>query len=166
MHETKLPEIKNYENKEPKNIKLDNFEINNLLDETDKDIESIVLKRFEYELIKNNRLKLQESFEKETVEKHFDILESSKSFKLLKDFKDKTTHQYIDNSATNNNLRQLIDQKFKVYEHDFRIEWRPLETMPFNPASRDCGTMYPSENGEDLYLFGGRGHELFNQICK
>lgn len=38
--------------------------------------------------------------------------------------------------------------------------------MPFNPQSRDSATLTPSEYGDDLYLFGGRGHELFNQINK
>lgn len=51
------------------------MEISNLLDETDKDIESIVLKRFEHELVKNNRLKHDASFEKETLDKHLDIVE-------------------------------------------------------------------------------------------
>jgi len=168
MHTTKLPDIKiNDQNNKGDNNKpnmLDQLNINNLLDDTDRDIESIVLKRFEHELIKNNKTKLQASFEKETFEKQSYILESSKSFNLLEYFKDKTKHN--DYTKSNTNIRQLIDQKFKCYENEFRIEWRHLETMPFNPHSRDSGTLIPSENGEDLYLFGGRGHELNNSICK
>lgn len=53
------------------------------------------------------------------------------------------------NSQSNKNLRSLIDQKFALYEHDFRIEFRHIETTPFNPPARD-GASFTTDGKNEL----------------
>lgn len=153
---SKLPEIKI--NEKDKILKYQ--ETNQVIDDMDRDVESIVLKRFEFENNKNTRAKNDSEFQRDYQELSNDILNSSKSFKLLAKDLDKN----IDDTRSNN-LRQLIDQRFKLYEHDFRIEFRHIETKPFNPPARDGATL-TTDGKNEFYMFGGRGNQLYDTIWK